>query len=40
MLFSYSKLYWGGMEGMDLCAELGTMVVWASLHGILSLKKI
>jgi len=25
---------------MDSCAELGTLVVWASLHGILSFKKI
>ena len=33
VLFSYSELYWGGM---DSCAELGTLVVWASLHGILS----
>jgi len=25
---------------MASCAELGTLVVWASLHGILSFKKI
>jgi len=37
VLFSYSKLYWGGV---DSCAELGTLVIWACVHGILSFKTI
>jgi len=33
-------LFYALLVGMDPCAELGTLVIWACVRGILSFEKI